>query len=93
MKKAIVLLLIFALMPIMAQAKSYKVIVNDTGNTDIISTSTEKKDANKRKLKVNTGLSNNKCYIKIKANNGKSVRINTPKISSNQYLKLVNVVF
>lgn len=93
MKKVIILIFILLLMPITAHAKNYKVIVNDTGNANIISASTEKKDANKRKLKVNTGLSNNKGYIKIKANNGKSVRINTPKISNNQYLKLVNVMF
>lgn len=93
MKKVIILILILLLMPVTAHAKNYKVIVNDAGNTDIISVSNDKKDANKQDLKINAGLSNNKGYIRIKANNQKAIRISTPKISNNQYLKLVNIMF
>lgn len=93
MKKVIILILILLLMPVTAHAKNYKIIVNDAGNTDIISVSNDKKDANKQDLKINAGLSNNKGYIKIKAGKQKAVKISTPKISSNQYLKLVNIMF
>lgn len=93
MKKILIISFIFLLLPAMAHAKSYKVIVNDTENADIISVIDSKKDANKQNLKINAGLSNNKGYIKIKAGKQKAVKISTPKISSNQYLKLVNIMF
>lgn len=93
MKKVIILILILLLIPVTAHAKNYKIIVNDTGNADIISVADSKKDANKQDLKINAGLSNNKGYIKIKAGKQKAVKISTPKISSNQYLKLVNIMF
>ena len=66
MKKILIISFIFLLLPAMAHAKNYKVIVNDAGNTDIISVTNSKKDANKQDLKINAGLSNNKGYIKIK---------------------------
>lgn len=44
-------------------------------------------------IKLNGGFNSNRGYVKIKVNNGHSIRLNTPKLSNNSVLKLVNIAF
>lgn len=88
----ILIIFILLLLPNFVLAKAnYTYYVSE--NSAITSNSETKENVAPVKLNTNYGFSNNKGYIKIKANNKKVVKISTPKLSNNSVLKLVNVVF
>jgi hypothetical protein len=45
------------------------------------------------KIDLSGRVSNNRGQVSIKFNKKQAIHINTPKISNNQYLKLVNIAF
>lgn len=90
--KKILIIFVLLLLPNFAHARAnYTYYISE--NTEIISNSNQQTATKPIKLNSNYGLSNGKCYIKIKANNKNVLRINTPKLSNNNALKLVNIMF
>lgn len=90
--KKILIIFILLLLPNLAHAKA-NYTYYEADNQEIAGITDQQKESNQVKLKANYGLSNNKCYIKIKANNKQIIKISSPKLSNNSILKLVNVVF
>lgn len=62
-------------------------------DASIDSVSSAKNSSKSSKIELSGRLSNNRGQMSIKLNKKQSIHINTPKISNNQYLKLVNIAF
>lgn len=89
---AIILLLLF-LTPAVNAKPNYNYVVNDTQNAESTSVSMEQKTEKQNKIKVSGGFHSNRGYVSVKLNNGRNLHINTPKISNNDVLKLINIGF
>lgn len=66
---------------------------NVAENTDIASVAQGQATLSLSKIKVTSGFNSNRGHATIKLDNGHSIRFNTPKVSNNDFLKLVNIMF
>lgn len=90
--KYFILILSLLIFANISEAKPNYVYVT-SGNTDVISVSQEKNSKTPSKIKVTGGFNSNRGHATIKLDNGRSIRVNTPKVSNNDFLKLVNIMF
>lgn len=89
--KYFILILSLLLITNMAECKpNYTYYLQDAS---IDSVSSAKNNSKSNKIELSGRLSNNRGQMSIKLNKKQSIHINTPKISNNQYLKLVNIAF
>ena len=89
--KYFILILSLLLITNMAECKpNYTYSLQDAS---IDSVSSAKNSSKSNKIELSGRLSNNRGQMSIKLNKKQSIYINTPKISNNQYLKLVNIAF
>lgn len=89
--KYFILILSLLLITNMAECKpNYTYLLQDAS---IDSVSSAKNSSKSNKIELSGRLSNNRGQMSIKLNKKQSIHINTPKISNNQYLKLVNIAF
>lgn len=89
--KYFILILSLLLITNMAECKpNYTYSLQDAS---IDSVSSAKNSSKSNKIELSGRLSNNRGQMSIKLNKKQSIHINTPKISNNQYLKLVNIAF
>lgn len=75
MKRILLILILLTLTTNMATAQKYVIKVNGNETTQ---------------TSVNVGFSNNKITLKTSVN-GHKIRLRTPAISKNKYLKLINI--
>lgn len=89
--KYFILILSLLLITNIAECKpNYTYFLQDAS---IDSVSSAKNSNKSNKIELSGRLSNNRGQMSIKLNKKQSIHINTPKISNNQYLKLVNIAF
>ena len=89
--KYFILILSLLLITNMAECKpNYTYSLQDASIDSVPDT----KNTNKPlKIDLSGRVSNNRGQVSIKFNKKQAIHINTPKISNNQYLKLVNIAF
>lgn len=93
MKKNIIILLLMLISPVVNAKPNYEYIKNDAENVDYTSIVEKQETQKQSKIKVSGGFRSNRGYATIKLNNGRNLHINTPKISNNSVLKLINIGF
>ena len=90
MKYLYLFIVLLLVNPITECKQNYTYSVQDV---EIVSVSDDKNTNKSNRIELSGNVSSNRGSIQIKLNKKQSIYIHTPKLSNNQYLRLVNVRF